>query len=206
MMKPTGCQFSALDEESVILKIKTLKFGVKTLKKIKCNQKLTVAQKPNRAAHHKRNPRSKTENHNKPVYCVCKSGGTTSGSAVSAPGRRRPTSHTPATSAGNATRYPPQRRRAPTGARSAPRWPRAPGLNLSRARTEALKRRLCTSASGAHTPPHTNARAPRAPPPCGSTCTCGTARLSDTCRTCSRPDPNPPPRLAEPAAPSSPTG
>ena len=37
------------------------------------------------------------------------SGGTTSGSAVSAPGRRPPTSHTPATSAGNATRYPPQR-------------------------------------------------------------------------------------------------
>ena len=37
------------------------------------------------------------------------SGATTFGSAVSAPGRRPPTSHTPATSAGNATEYPPQR-------------------------------------------------------------------------------------------------
>ena len=36
-------------------------------------------------------------------------GETTSGSAVSAPGHRPPTSHTPATSAGNATRCPPQR-------------------------------------------------------------------------------------------------
>ena len=48
------------------------------------------------------------------------SGGTSSGSAVSAPGCRPPTSHTPATFALNATRYPPQRRRAPTGARSCP--------------------------------------------------------------------------------------
>ena len=82
-------------------------------------------------------------------------GGTTSGSAVSAPGRRPPTSHTPATSVRNATRCPPQRRRAPTGPRSAPRWPRAPGLNLPRARTGTRKRMLCTSASGEHTPPHT---------------------------------------------------
>ena len=64
-------------------------------------------------------------------------GGTTSGSAVSAPGRRPPTSHTPASSAGNVTRYPLQRRRAATGARSAPRWPRAPVPNLPRARTGA---------------------------------------------------------------------
>ena len=128
-------------------------------------------------------------------------GGTTSGSAVSAPGRRPPTSHSPATSAENATRCPPQRRRAPTGARSAPRWPRAPGPSLPRARTGARKRRLCTSASGAHTLPQTNARAPRAPPSSGSTCTCGTARPSRTCRTCSRPDPHPPPHFTEPAAP-----
>ena len=92
--------------------------------------------------------------------------------------------HTPATSAGNATRCPPQRRRAPTGARSAPRWPRAPGPSLPRARTGARRRRLCTGASGEHTLPHTNARAPRAPPSCGSTCTCGTPRPSRTCRTC----------------------
>ena len=93
------------------------------------------------------------------------------------------------------------RRRAPTGARSAPRWPRAPGANLPRARTGARKRRPCTGASGEHTPPHTSAQAPRAPPSCGSTCTCGTPRPSRTCRTCSRPNPHPPPCFAEPAAP-----
>ena len=87
------------------------------------------------------------------------------------------------------------------GARSAPRWPRPHGTNLPRARTDARKRRLCTGASGAHTPPHTNAPAPRAPPSCGSTCTCGTPPLSPTCRTCSRPDPHPLPHFAEPAAP-----
>ena len=48
-------------------------------------------------------------------------GGTTSGSAVSTLGRRPPTSHTPAGSAGNVTRCPPQRRQAPTCARGAPR-------------------------------------------------------------------------------------
>ena len=127
-------------------------------------------------------------------------GGTTSGSAVSAPGHRPPTSHTAATSAGNATGCPPQRQRAPTGARTAPRWPRAPGGNPPRARTGARKRRPCTGASGEHMPPHTNARAPRAPPSCGSTCTCGTPRPSRTCRTCSRPDPGPAPRFTEPAA------
>ena len=105
-------------------------------------------------------------------------GGTTSSSAASGPGRRPPSSHTPATSAGNATGYPPQRRRAPTRARSAPRWPRAPGPNLPRARTCAQKRRLCTGASGEHTLPKTNARAPRAPPSCGSTCTCWTPHPS----------------------------
>ena len=129
------------------------------------------------------------------------SGGTTSRSAVLAPGRRPPTSHTPANSAENATRYPPQRRRAPTGARSAPTWPLAPGPNIPRARTDAQRRRLCTCASGAHTPPQTNARAPRAPPSCGSTCICRTPRPSRTCRTCPRPDPHLPPRFAEPAAP-----
>ena len=75
-------------------------------------------------------------------------GGTTSGSAISALGRRPPTSHTPATSAGNATQCPRQREQVPTGARSASRWPRAPGPNLPRARTGALRRRLCTGASG----------------------------------------------------------
>ena len=109
------------------------------------------------------------------------SGGTNFGSAVWVPGRRPPTSHTPATSAGNSTRYPLQRRRAATGVRSAPRWPRAPRPNNPRALTAAQKRRLCTGASGAHTPPHTAARAPRAPPSCGSTCTCGTPRPSRSC-------------------------
>ena len=82
-------------------------------------------------------------------------GGTTSGSAVSAPGHRPPVSHTPATSAGNATRCPPRRRQAPTGARSAPRWPRAPGLNPPRARTGARKRKaLHRRIGGAHAPSH----------------------------------------------------
>ena len=48
-------------------------------------------------------------------------GGTTSGSAISTLGRRPPTSHTPADSAENVTRCPPQHRQAPTGARGAPR-------------------------------------------------------------------------------------
>ena len=126
--------------------------------------------------------------------------GTTSLSAISAPGHRAPTSHTPATSAGNETQCPPQRQRAPTGARSAPTWPRGPGQNPPRARTAARKRRPCTGASGEHTPPHTNARAPRAPSSCWSTCTCGTPRLSLSCRMCSRPDPHPPPRFTKPAA------
>ena len=98
-------------------------------------------------------------------------GGTTSGSAISTLGRRPPTSHTPAGSAGNVTRCPPQRRQAPTGARGAPRWPRAPGPNLPQARAGAQRTRPCTSASRGHTPPHTNARAPRALPFCGCTCT-----------------------------------
>ena len=108
--------------------------------------------------------------------------------------------HLPA-SAGTATRYPPQHRRGPTGARSAPRWPRAPGPNNPRARADARRRRLCTGASRGHTPPHTATRASRAPPSCGSTCTCGTPRPSRTCRTCSRPDLHRPPRFAGPAAP-----
>ena len=120
-------------------------------------------------------------------------GGTTSGSAISTLGRRPPTSHTPATFVGNATRCPP--------CRCAPRWPRAPGPNLPQARTGAQRRRLCTGASGEHTPPHTNPRAPRAPHPCGSTSTCETPRPLCTCCTCSRPDRHPPPHLAEPAAP-----
>ena len=128
-------------------------------------------------------------------------GWTTSGSAISTLGRRPPTSHTPAGSAGNVTRYPPQVRQAPTGARGAPRWPRAPGPNLLQARAGAQRRRPCTGASRGHTPPHTNARAPRALPFYGSTCTCGTPHPLRTCRTCSRPDPHPPPPFAEPAVP-----
>ena len=128
-------------------------------------------------------------------------GGQTSGSATLAVGRHPPTSHTPATSAGNATRCPPQRRQGSTGARSAPRWPRAPGPNFPRARRGARRRRLSTGASGEHTPPHTNVRASQAPPSCGSTCTCRTPRPLRTCRTCSRRDPHPPPHFAEPAAP-----
>ena len=128
-------------------------------------------------------------------------GGTTSGSAISTLGRCPPTSHTPAGSAGNVTRCPPQRRQAPTGARGAPRWPRAPGPNLPQARAGARRRRPCTGASRVRTPPHTNARALRALPFCGSTCTCGTPHPLCTCRTCSRPDPHPPPPFAEPAVP-----
>ena len=128
-------------------------------------------------------------------------GGTTSCSAVSTLGRRPPTSHTPAGSAGNVTRCPPQRRQAPTGVRGAPRWPRAPGPNLPQARAGARRRRPCTGASRGHTPPHKNARARRALPFFGSTCTCGTPHPLRTCRTCSRPDPHPPPPFAEPAVP-----
>ena len=128
-------------------------------------------------------------------------GGTTSGSAISTLGRRPPTSGTPADSAGNATQCPPQRRQAPTGARGAPRWPRAPGPNLPRARSGARRRRPCTGASRGHTPPHTNSWAPRALPFCGSTCTCGTLHPLRTCRTCLRPDPHPPPPFAEPPVP-----
>ena len=109
--------------------------------------------------------------------------------------------HTPAGSAGNVTRCPPQRRQAPTGARGAPRWPRAPGANLPQSRAGAQRRRPCTGASRGHTPPHTSARAPRALPFCGSTWTCGTPHPLRTCRTCSRPDPPPPPPFAEPAVP-----
>ena len=128
-------------------------------------------------------------------------GGTTSGPAISTLGRRPPTSHTPAGSAGNVTRCPPQRRQGPTGARGAPRWPRAPGPNLPQARAGAQRRGPCTGASRGHTPPNTNARAPRALPFCGSTCTCGTPHPLRTCRTCSRPDPHPLPPFAEPAVP-----
>ena len=81
-------------------------------------------------------------------------GGTTSGSAISTLGRRPPTSGTPAGSAGNVTRCPPQRRQAPTGARGAPRWPRAPGANLPQARAGARRRRPCTGALRGHMPPH----------------------------------------------------
>ena len=80
-------------------------------------------------------------------------GGTTSGSAVSAPGRRPLTSHTPATSAGNATRCFQPRRWAPTGARSAPRWPSASGPNHPRTEGEGLHRRI----EDAQTPSHGHA-------------------------------------------------
>ena len=128
-------------------------------------------------------------------------GGTTSGFAISTLGRRPPTSHTPAGSGGNVTRCPPQRRQAPTGARGALSWPRAPGPNLPQARAGAQRRRPCTSASRGHTPPHMSAQAPRALPFCGSTCTCGTPHPLRTFRTCSRPDPHPSPPFAEPAVP-----
>ena len=96
------------------------------------------------------------------------SGGTTSGSAVPAPGRRPLTSRTPATSAGTATWYPLQHQRAPTGARDAPKWPRAPGPNHPRSDQKRISG-PCTGASGVHKPPHTAARATQAPPFCGST-------------------------------------
>ena len=128
-------------------------------------------------------------------------GGTTSGSAISTLGRRLPTSHTSADSAGNATRCPSQRRQAATGARDAPRWLRAPGLNLPLARAGARRRRPCTGASRGNRPPHTNVLAPRELPFCGSTCTCGSRHPLRTCCTCSRPDPHPPPPFAEPAVP-----
>ena len=52
------------------------------------------------------------------------------------------------------------------------------------------------------TRPLTRARGPRGRCPiCGSTCTCGTPHPLRTCRTCSRPDPHPPPPSAEPAVP-----
>ena len=50
---------------------------------------------------------------------------------------------------------------------------------------------------GRANPPRMATRAPRVPPSCGSTCTCGTPRPSCTCRTCWHPDP----RLAETTAP-----
>ena len=93
---------------------------------------------------------------------------------------------------------------APTGANrcaqcsqvAACPWPEPPAGGHRRTR-----RRLCNGASMEHKPPHRNARAPRALPSCDSTCTSGTPRPSRTCRTCSRPDPHPPPHFAEPAAP-----
>ena len=75
-------------------------------------------------------------------------------------------------------------------------WPEPLAGPHRRTEEEALHRRI-----GVHTLPHTAAPAPRVPPSCGSTCTCGTPRPSRTSRTCSRPDPRPPPRFAEPAAP-----
>ena len=120
---------------------------------------------------------------------------------VSAPGCRPPTSHTPATSAGNALPCPPPRRWAPTGARSAPRWPRAPGPYHPQASPGARKKGHCTGALRTRKPPRTATRAPRVPPSCGSTCTCATPRPWRTCRTCLHPEPRHTPRLAEPTAP-----
>ena len=91
----------------------------------------------------------------------------------------------------NVTQCPPQRRQAPTGARGAPRWLRAPGPNLPQAHAGAQRRRPCTGASRGHKPPRKKVRAPRALPFCGSTCTCGSPHPLSTCRTCSRPDPQP---------------
>ena len=76
-----------------------------------------------------------------------------------------------------------------------------PLSNLPEARAGAQRRRPCAGASRGHTPPRTNKRAPRALPFCGSTCTCGTPHPLRTYRTCSRPDPHPPPPFAEPAVP-----
>ena len=128
-------------------------------------------------------------------------GGTTFRSAVWTSRHRPPTFHTPAASAGNMTRCPQPHRRAPTGARSASRWPRAPGPNHPQARSGAQKRRHCTGTSRTYKPPCTATRVPRLQTSCGSTCTCGTPRPLRTCRTCSHPDPRPTPRLAEPTAP-----
>ena len=60
---------------------------------------------------------------------------------------------------------------------------------------------LAPAHRGGTGPPHTTARAPRALPFCGSTCTCGTPHPSRTCCTCSLPDPHPPQPFAEPAVP-----
>ena len=93
---------------------------------------------------------------------------------------------------------------APTGANrcaqcsqvAACPWPEPPAGPHRRTEEEALHGRI----TGAHAPSHERAY-PQAPPSWGSKCTCGTPRPSRTCRTYSSPDPHPPPRFAEPAAP-----
>ena len=83
-------------------------------------------------------------------------GGTTSGSAVSAPGRRPPIFHTPATSAGNATRYPPQtgaNRCAQCSKVAACPWPEPPAAPHRRTEEEALHRHI----GGAHALSHERA-------------------------------------------------
>ena len=75
-------------------------------------------------------------------------------------------------------------------------WPEPPAGPRRRTEEVALHRRI----EGAHAPSHECA-APRALPSCGSTCTCGTPHPLRTCRTCTRPDPHPPPPFAEPAVP-----
>ena len=75
-------------------------------------------------------------------------------------------------------------------------WPEPPVGPHRRTEEEAVHRRI----RGAHAPSQGRAG------PAGAALlwihvTCGTPRSSRTCRTCSRPDPRPPPRVAEPAAP-----
>ena len=84
-------------------------------------------------------------------------------------------------------------------------------VSLTLARWYAIARGLCVPRARSGCPSGSsgvffacvcaNARAPRALPFCGSACTCGTPHPLRTCRTCSRPEPHPPPPFAEPAVP-----
>ena len=127
------------------------------------------------------------------------SGGTISGSAASTHGTRTPISNTPATSAGRVIRCPPPYLQAPTGARSAPKWPHAPGLSHLWAHANARRTEHYNGASRARGFPRTATRAPRVLPSCELTCTFGTPRPSRTCHTCGCPNLHLTPRIAGPA-------